>query len=106
MIQDKGVLRSVRKTPDAPGDEELSIRLTYSRTYKFGNENYVGDDCPDGRRTMLGKLLFDLECIDKGHYMLDEAIDLGGEGLEITIELVDEDGRVYSEYYDVPGDES
>lgn len=103
MTEEKFVKRGVRKIDGAPGDDQLSIRLTYSRTYKPNPKDYQGDSKPDG--TMLGFLLYDKECVDQGYYMLDEAMDLQGEGLEVTYELVDETGRVWSEYYDLPEDQ-
>ena len=87
--------------PGAPQDSELSIRLTYSRTYKpIGGEAYADAEFPDGKRTMLGFLLYDKDCIDQRYYGLDVSPLMAGEGLEIRIELVDTDGRVWTEEYE------
>jgi hypothetical protein len=102
-VTDVKAKREIRKLADAPPDEELSIRLTYSRTYKPNPQDYANGD---HLKTMFGYLLHDKECVDEGYYMLDEAIDLQGEGLEIIFELVDGDGKVWSEYYDLPEEES
>ncbi len=85
----------VRKLEGAPDDSELSIRLTYSRDYKPGKEGY------ENIHTMLGKLLYDKECIDEQYYDLNEAMDLGNEGMIVMYELVDEFGQVWSEYYEL-----
>ncbi len=93
--------KSVRKLPGAPPDDELSIRLSYSRIYKPHPEGYKDAEHPHGYRTMLGYLLYDKECLDEGWYALDEAIDLESKDLVVTIELVDTDGNVWSEEYEV-----
>lgn len=95
-------MKSVRMLSGAPPDSELQVRLTYRRTYKpKGGEAYAGDDCPSGHRTMLGFLLYDKDCVDNRYYGLDEAIDMENEGLEITFELIDGEGRVWTEEFEV-----
>lgn len=92
-------MKQIRMKPGAPPDSELQIRLSYGRTYEPSPAGYRDEDLPSGR-SMLGYLLHDKESVEEGSYMLEEAIDIGGEGLVVTFELVDSDGNVWTEEYD------
>lgn len=99
-------MKQIRMLPGAPPDSELQIRFLVSKTYTPSPANYKqtkGTNDPDYEvldGTLLGYLKFDKNSLEKGYYDPIELLDIDMSDHGMKFELVDAEGRVWTEEYD------